>query len=121
MDKAKRKRLENAGWKVGNAAEFLGLTSVETELVEMKFALSSRLRKAREQHHLSQRPCRTNGFKPVTCREDGGWRPGCLVGPFGPRFARRGSITQGNCLRPNSPQKGRVWLTFARSAARPRA
>jgi hypothetical protein len=45
MDKAKRKRLENAGWKVGNAAEFLGLTSVETDLVEMKFALSSRFAK----------------------------------------------------------------------------
>jgi len=54
MDKAKRKRLESAGWKVGNAAEFLRLTSVEAELVEMKLALSSRLRKAREQHHLSQ-------------------------------------------------------------------
>ena len=54
MDKAKRKRLEKAGWKVGTAADFLELTSVEAELVEMKLALSSRLRKARERRHLTQ-------------------------------------------------------------------
>ena len=54
MDKVKRRRLERPGWKVGSAAEFLELTSVEAELVEMKLALSSRLRKTRERRHLSQ-------------------------------------------------------------------
>ena len=54
MEKAKRKRLENSGWRVGSAAEFLELTPVEAELVEMKLALSSRLRKARERRHLTQ-------------------------------------------------------------------
>jgi len=54
MDKAKRKRLERSGWRIGSAAEFLELTSVEAELVEMKLALSSRLRKTRERRHLSQ-------------------------------------------------------------------
>lgn len=54
MDKSKRKRLESSGWKVGTAAEFLELTSVEAEIVEMKVALSARLRKARERRHLSQ-------------------------------------------------------------------
>ena len=54
MDKAKRKRLERSGWKIGSAADFLELTPVEAELVEMKLALSSRLRKTREQRHLTQ-------------------------------------------------------------------
>jgi hypothetical protein len=47
MDVSKRRRLERAGWKVGSASNFLGLSSVEEELVEMKVALSARLRKTR--------------------------------------------------------------------------
>jgi ribosome-binding protein aMBF1 (putative translation factor) len=54
MEKAKRKRLEASGWKVGSATEFLELSPVEAELVEMKLALSSRLRKTRERRRLSQ-------------------------------------------------------------------
>jgi ribosome-binding protein aMBF1 (putative translation factor) len=54
MEKAKRKRLEDSGWKVGSAAEFLDLSPVEAEIVEMKLALSSRLRKTRERRRLSQ-------------------------------------------------------------------
>jgi DNA-binding XRE family transcriptional regulator len=54
MEKSKRKRLEKAGWKFGAAADFLELTSVEAQLVEMKIALSAKLRKARERRHLSQ-------------------------------------------------------------------
>lgn len=57
MDKAKRKRLENSGWKVGSAEEFLKLTSAEAELVEMKVALSSRLRKTRvAERPITERP-----------------------------------------------------------------
>jgi DNA-binding XRE family transcriptional regulator len=54
MDSNKRKRLAQAGWSVGSASEFLGLTSVEEELVEMKLALSGKLRKTREQSNLTQ-------------------------------------------------------------------
>lgn len=54
MDSTKRKRLERAGWSVGSASEFLGLTSVEEELVEMKLALSGKLRKTREKSNLTQ-------------------------------------------------------------------
>jgi DNA-binding XRE family transcriptional regulator len=54
MDASKRKRLERAGWTVGSAADFLGLSSVEEELVEIKLALSARLRKAREMGNLTQ-------------------------------------------------------------------
>jgi ribosome-binding protein aMBF1 (putative translation factor) len=54
MEKSKRKRIEKSGWKIGSADEFLGLTPVEAQLVEMKVALSARLRKTRERRHLSQ-------------------------------------------------------------------
>lgn len=54
MDRNKRKRLERAGWTVGSASEFLGLTQVEDVLVDMKLSLGSRLRKARERQNLTQ-------------------------------------------------------------------
>src|SRR6187399_557451 len=54
MEHAKRKRLGKAGWQVGSAAEFLGLSGVEEALVDMKLTLGMRLRKTREQHKLTQ-------------------------------------------------------------------
>jgi DNA-binding XRE family transcriptional regulator len=54
MEKTKRKRLESAGWRVGSAGQFLGLSAEESALVEMKLALSATLRAARRRHHLSQ-------------------------------------------------------------------
>lgn len=54
MDKKKQKRLEKSGWKVGTAADFLELSPAEAQLVEMKVALSGRLRKVRERKHLTQ-------------------------------------------------------------------
>ncbi len=36
MKNAKRKRLENGGWKVGSVAEFLGLSDEEAALVELQ-------------------------------------------------------------------------------------
>lgn len=47
MDGKKRKRLEKAGWRVGNAADFLGLSEEETALVEMRLALSQSLKERR--------------------------------------------------------------------------
>ena len=47
MDAKKRKRLEKAGWRVGNAADFLGLSEEETALVEMRLALSQSLKERR--------------------------------------------------------------------------
>lgn len=36
MDRAKRDRLKEAGWRVGSTAEFLGLSDEESDFVEMK-------------------------------------------------------------------------------------
>jgi DNA-binding XRE family transcriptional regulator len=54
MDAAKRKRLEAAGWKVGDAADFLGLTPAEIELVEVKLALGDYMRQIRRDHRWTQ-------------------------------------------------------------------
>lgn len=47
MDKQKTKRLEAAGWKVGDATDFLGLSPEETELITFKLALANRVRELR--------------------------------------------------------------------------
>lgn len=47
MDTKKRKRLEAAGWTVGDAADFLKLTPEESAIVEMRLALSQALRERR--------------------------------------------------------------------------
>src|SRR3990167_9522010 len=54
MNKAKRKKLERRGWKVGSASEFLGLTAEEARIIELKLAISRRLRERREALKLTQ-------------------------------------------------------------------
>src|SRR5680860_1101342 len=55
MNEAKRKRLEEAGWKIGSAADFLELSEEETALMDLKLALSQTLRERRNEHGLTQR------------------------------------------------------------------
>jgi predicted XRE-type DNA-binding protein len=54
MKATKRKRLEAAGWQVGDAAELLKLTPEKAALVEMKLNLARRLRELRTRRGLSQ-------------------------------------------------------------------
>ncbi len=54
MNKAKRKRLERKGWKIGGADEFLGLSPEESEYIELKLELSRSLRERREAQKLTQ-------------------------------------------------------------------
>jgi DNA-binding XRE family transcriptional regulator len=54
MDAAKRARLEAAGWRSGNAEDFLELTPEEVALVEVKLALSDYLREIRVKNHWTQ-------------------------------------------------------------------
>ena len=54
MKTEKAKRLEKAGWKVGDARDFLDLDTSESEYVEIKLALAGRLRELREQHSWTQ-------------------------------------------------------------------
>jgi hypothetical protein len=39
MEKRKKQRLERAGWEVGSASKFLGLSDEEAALVEAKLGL----------------------------------------------------------------------------------
>lgn len=54
MDKAKRKRLEAKGWKVGTTTEFLRLSPEEARYIELKLALSEHLKKRRIRKKLTQ-------------------------------------------------------------------
>ena len=54
MDRARKKKLQAAGWRVGSAEEFLGLTPEEAAFVELKLALSEQLRVRRTTQGISQ-------------------------------------------------------------------
>lgn len=54
MRNTKKKRLQAAGWTVGDARDFLDLTEEEERLVEMKLALAATLRRERRKHGLTQ-------------------------------------------------------------------
>ena len=54
MKNDKRERLENAGWKVGTAQEFLGLTADEAAVVELKLNLAKWLKEKRVTRKLTQ-------------------------------------------------------------------
>ena len=54
MKQTKRHRLRRAGWAVGSAAEFLGLSKAEAALVDLKLTLSQKLCERRTRTRLSQ-------------------------------------------------------------------
>ena len=54
MRPAKRKVLERAGWKIGDARDFLELSGAEVQFVEIKLALARLLRKLRSGRRLTQ-------------------------------------------------------------------
>ena len=54
MDKRKKKLLESKGYKVGTVDLFLGLSTEESEYIELKLALSEALVKRRKSSKLTQ-------------------------------------------------------------------
>jgi ribosome-binding protein aMBF1 (putative translation factor) len=54
MDDGKKSLIEAAGWRVGDAAGFLGLSAEEAAFVELKLALADYLRGIRTQHGWTQ-------------------------------------------------------------------
>ena len=54
MDVRKKNRLESAGWKVGSASEFLGLSDEEAALVELKLGFARAVRGQRKRRRLTQ-------------------------------------------------------------------
>lgn len=77
MNLAKQKRLQAAGWKVGTTAEFLGLSTNESLLIEVKLALAFAVRTWRRKLGLTQAQLgkrmrssqsRSRSWKPATAR-----------------------------------------------------
>ena len=54
MHKAKKKRLEAKGWKVGSVEEFLDLSPEESAYIELKLKLALSLKKRRQRTKLTQ-------------------------------------------------------------------
>jgi ribosome-binding protein aMBF1 (putative translation factor) len=54
MNSKKRKTLEAAGWKVGDAADFLGLSDEERQLLNARVEVALAVRRQRESRDLSQ-------------------------------------------------------------------
>lgn len=54
MDKAKLDRLRTAGWRSGDAADFLELSEEEAAFVELRLALGDYLRRLRKENSWTQ-------------------------------------------------------------------
>lgn len=54
MNPSKRKTLENSGWHIGSAKDFLELTDQEITYIELKLTLGQNLKKRRLQKKLTQ-------------------------------------------------------------------
>ncbi len=54
MNHRNKKRLEQAGWVVGDATQFLQLSEEESRYLELKLALATAVRELRERRGLTQ-------------------------------------------------------------------
>src|SRR5215469_9915436 len=54
MKTLKKARLQRQGWAVGDTAEFLSLSPMEAQFVELKLALAAGVRQLREQRGMTQ-------------------------------------------------------------------
>lgn len=54
MKKVKKEKLAQAGWRVGDAQDFLGLSDEEVSLIETKRALMRMLKEARKSNRVTQ-------------------------------------------------------------------
>jgi len=54
MKTSKRMKLEAAGWTVGSASDFLGLSKEDETLVEVKLALAESVKERRQKENLTQ-------------------------------------------------------------------
>jgi hypothetical protein len=55
VDSTKEKKLEAAGWKVGDAADFLEMNDAERQLLDARVRLALAIRRQRQARHLSQK------------------------------------------------------------------
>lgn len=60
MDRAERKRHQDAGWQVGSTADFLGLTQEESIYIKVRVRLVDALKARRQAANLSQKAFATS-------------------------------------------------------------
>ena len=54
MNRVSKKRLERAGWTIGDTEQLLGLSEEESRFLELKLALAAGVREFRERKGLTQ-------------------------------------------------------------------
>ena len=94
MKTAKRQRLEAAGWKVGDAADFLGLTPEESRLIELRIAVTRAVRRCREARGMTQAElaARMKSSQPRVAKVEGGAADVSLDLAFKALFAAGGGM-----------------------------
>jgi hypothetical protein len=114
MDQNKKDRLEGAGWRVGNAEDFLELTREEAAFVELKLALAHFLRDVRVQQGWTGADGEAARVEPIAVRQDGGGgrvrlarsarqgAPGTRSDPGAGWPSNRSSGIGSTCLRPSA-------------------
>ena len=55
MNSKKRKALEAAGWRLGDAADFLGMNEEERQLLDARIESALAVRQQRQTQHMSQK------------------------------------------------------------------
>lgn len=55
MDVTQQRALEASGWKIGDAADFLGMDEEELQLLNARVEIALAVRRQREANHLSQK------------------------------------------------------------------
>ena len=116
MENKKRARVEAAGYWVGDAADFLGLTELERKLVDFHVQLSIGIRETRERAGLTQAALaqRMDSTQPVVARLESGGRGVSLEKRLLAFLAAGGDLSELPSLgRPNKPTK-----TLKRSAVK---
>lgn len=54
MNETRKKRLQAAGWKIGDARDFLALSDDENEIVELKLRLAAAVKAQRSRRNITQ-------------------------------------------------------------------
>ncbi len=99
MDKRTKGRLESAGWKIGEASEFLGLSAEAAAILELGLNLAKAVRERRIRRNLSQEQlARMLGSSQSRVAKDGGCRSVGQHRSDDPIASADGSKPQGRCL-----------------------
>lgn len=95
MEARKRRAIEKAGFRVGDVAEFLGLSDEELRLVELRVAVSGAVRRLRAKNNMTQEQLavRLNSSQSRVAKLESGARDVSLDLMFRGLFAAGGQLS----------------------------